>query len=197
MFAYNAADGTLDLHAKVQGKLKCELEALFARTVLKKELGRWVPGAAYELNGLKDRSLILAPDPEDQLTVQVRATRLSSKNGKGRVTLEPADDDDSHHDTIDRWLNQQRMPLKDVNVTQVTFRFEFLELGDRKSGPVTFNVTYPNTCNLKDSSPERVAVIEKYLRRWKIDVKQSPSRTNQPLENGSSDGDSSRFARAS
>ena len=104
--------------------------------------------------------------------MQVRATRLSAKNSKGRREhIESADDDDNIHDAIDRWINQQRMPLEDVNVTQVTFRFEFLELGDRKPGPETFNVTYPNTCNLKGLAAERVAVIEKYLRRWKIDVK--------------------------
>ena len=62
------------------------------------------------------------------------------------------------------------MSFNQVHATKVTFRFQFLELDGRKPGTETFDVTWPSSCNLRGRRPERVAIIEKYLKRWKIDV---------------------------
>ena len=54
-------------------------------------------------------------------------------------------------------------------MTLVTFCFEFLPLEGRKPGKYSFDVTFPRSCSLRNASPERVELIQKYLKRWRID----------------------------
>jgi hypothetical protein len=142
---------------------------MFADVVLGQELGPWQPDASYDLNVLKDRYLDLTPDPEDCLAVDIRKMRLSLKNSGRRILLEVTDDDDDIYRMIDECLNDENASLDDVNITSVTFRFEFQPLEGRKSGSATFDVVYPNSCNLRNQRPERVELIQKYLKRWGID----------------------------
>jgi len=132
VFAYNSTEGSLELHAKVSAKLKRELERLFSQTLFDFDPGPWEPNAAYELNVLKNREAPLVTDPEDRVRFQVRKMRLSAMNTGRRATVEIADDDDNIHDAIDEWINLENVPLEQVNCTQETFRFEFLELDGRK-----------------------------------------------------------------
>jgi hypothetical protein len=170
VFAYNHIEGSLELHAKVPAKLKRQLEQLFADIVLETELGPWEPDAAYDLDHLKDRSFSLATDPEDRVRVQIRAMRFSGRNTGRRNTVELSDDEDNIHDAVEEWINKRNVSFSQVHATKVTFRFQFLELDGRKPGTETFDVTWPSSCNLRGRRPERVEIIEKYLKRWKIDV---------------------------
>ena len=80
VFAYNGAEGSLELHAQVPAKLKRKLEQLFCRVVLDHDAGDWEPTAAYELNHLKQRSFALAVDPEDRISVQIRDAAVRKKH---------------------------------------------------------------------------------------------------------------------
>lgn len=171
VFAYNRAEGTLELFAKVPPKIKPRLEELFAQIVLGVELEDWNPDAAYDLNGLKHRTFSLATDPQDCVRARVRRLRLSFKNSHRRMVLE-ADPDagpDDVYDMLDEVLNKERVPLSSVNVTMVTFCFEFLPLDGRKPGTLTFDVAYPSSCSLRNQRPERIELAQKYLKRWNID----------------------------
>jgi hypothetical protein len=71
---------------------------------------------------------------------------------------------------IDECLNRENISLNDVNLTLATFTFEFLPLDGRKAGTMTFDVAWPNSCGLRNQSPDRIELAQKYLKRWKIDV---------------------------
>jgi len=86
------------------------------------------------------------------------------------------DEDDDIHAAIEECLNQERLPLSEVWVDQVTFCFEFLPMEGRKPGRATFDVTWPNSCSLRSQRPERVELVRKYLKRWGIDR----ARTAEP-----------------
>lgn len=169
VFAFNADEGTLELYARVAPKLKAKIENLFARAVLDTDLGTWNPDAAYELNQLKDRTFELATDAEDRIRVYIRKVRLSFKNSGRRIWLEVEDDHDNIHDMIDDCLNRENVSMDDVNLTLVTFTFQFLPLEGRKPGSLTFDVAWPSSCGLRNQRPERIEVAQKYLKRWKID----------------------------
>jgi hypothetical protein len=169
VFAFNANDGTLELFARVAAKLKSKIENLFARAILDTELETWKPEAAYELDQLKDRNFTLATDPEDRLRVYVRKMRLSFKNSERRIWLEIADDHDNIHRMIDESLNREQLLMEDVRITLVTFTFEFLPLEGRKPGTLSFDVAWPFYCGLRNQRPERIDLVLKYLKRWKID----------------------------
>lgn len=171
VFAYDREEGTLETFAKLPKPMKEQLEAIFADTILHWEIGPHEPGAVYELNQLKNPAFDLTPDPADRLRVRIRKMRLSAKYGGRRMLIEVDDDDpeDNIHKAIEECVNLETVPLSEWNVTLVTFCFEFLPLEGRKHGQQSFDVGYPRSCSLRNARPERVELIQKYLKRWKID----------------------------
>jgi hypothetical protein len=171
VFAYDPLEGSLELYAKVGAGLKLELERLFAQVVSGIELGEWRPEAAYEPNALRDRGFRMETDPEDNVSVDVRQIRLSFVNGARQIILrgDPARVGDVFR-MIDEVLDAENVRPSAVNVTLITFCFEFHPVGRRRGGSVTFDVAFPNSCSLRNQRPERVAVIMKYLTRWGINV---------------------------
>jgi hypothetical protein len=197
VFAYNGAEGSLELHAKAPAKIKGQLESAFCRIVLGEDLGAWESDVAYDLNVLKDRKTVLVTEPEDRVCAQIRLLRLAGNNTGRRNAVEISDDNDNIHDAIDQWIDQRNIPLDQVNVTKATLRFEFMEKGDRKPGVETVDVTWPNSCNLKGRRPERVAIIEKCLKQSKIDVSRPVAIALSKVEPQPVDVSGRRTAQAS
>lgn len=173
VFAYNRAEGSLEMYAKGLHKpIKEKLEQIFANAILHWKLGDFDPEAAYELDQLKDPFVDLKTDPSDRISVRIRKIRLASTNSGRRILFEvDADDpDDDIHTAIEECINLENAPLSEWHATQVTFRFEFLPKDGRKPGKQSFDVSYPRSCSLRNARPERVELIQKYLKRWKIDL---------------------------
>lgn len=175
-FAFDHEEGTLETSARLPKPMKERLESIFADAILHHELAPHKPDAAYELNQLKDPAFDLTTDPADCLRVHIRKMRLSAKYGGRRILVE-VDDDDPHdniHKAIEECVNLEVVPLSEWNVTLVTFCFEFLPLAGRKHGQLSFDVSYPHSCSLRNNRPERVELIRKYLKRWNIDCVAAP-----------------------
>lgn len=175
VFAYNRNEGSLETYAKLTKPIKEQLEVIFAKAILHWDLDAYDPDAAYELDHLKDSWFDLATDPADQLQVRIRKLRLSSKCSGRRVLIEvdDADPDDDIHKAIEECVHLEAVPLSEWQVTQVTFCFEFLPKVGRKPGRQSFDVGFPRSCSLRNARPERVEIIQKYLKRWKIDLAKS------------------------
>lgn len=173
VFAYDLAEGSLELHAGrgIHKPIKEQLEVTFADAILHWELNAYDREAAYELDQLKDPLFNLTTDPADRLSVRIRKLRLSSANSGRRIHIEVDDDDpdDNIHTAIAECINLEKVPLSQWHVTLVTFRFEFLHTEGRKPGRQSLDVGYPRSCSLRNARPERVELIQKYLKRWKID----------------------------
>ena len=178
VFAFDRVEGSLDLFAKLTKPVKEQLEFAFAKSCLGWDLSPNEPEKAYELNHLKDMFFDLKTDPEDNMRVTITKMRLSSKTNGRRVHVEIDRDDPS--DNIDMALrdvlNLEENPLEDWNATTVTFCFEFLARDGRKAGKQTVDVSFPRSCSLRDSRPDRVELIQKYLKRWKIDCVSEPKQ---------------------
>lgn len=81
--------------------------------------------------------------------------------------LERANHADTMH-AIDQLLSALGLNRSHVTVSQVGIQLEFLSDGRRKGKTLTFNVSYPNSCDLK-SKPDDVRVVgERSLKRWGI-----------------------------
>ena len=169
VFIYDPVDGTLDVYAPGSKQLKIDLQPIFCSAFLKQELDSEPRGAhSYELNPLKER-FPFPTDPEDGiLDVRVKKLRLSVVGESlQRITLEG---NTKYHredvyDLMDKALSRERLPLSQVNITQATIQMLFSN-GDKRPKSVTFNVSYPNYCNLKDTPEHRKA--NAYLKRWGI-----------------------------
>ncbi|MCC7106898.1 MAG: hypothetical protein IT307_17330 [Chloroflexi bacterium] len=163
VFAYDPVDGTLDLFALGDKRIKQDLQEIFARTILHEEIGPENKNSQpYELNGLKRRDFAFTPRPGDGLTaIRVRSLRLSVKgNPMRRITVEgdlrtSAKD---VYDLMDQVLDKERLPLANVDVDHATLQAEFAGIVRGKPKRRTFGVS-KNSCNLKEK-PEDLIIME-------------------------------------
>ena len=172
VFAYTQADGTLELNAKVLSRLKPELEDIFCEIILGQPAVLRGCGAVYDLNVLKDGPDRLQTDPEDYLTAVVRRLRLSIPESREVITLEAnrAGDPLSVYRMLSEYLNRERLPLADLEVAAATIGLVFHPTDRRKPGRLTFDVARPDTCTLRNHQADKVALAQKYLKRWGIAV---------------------------
>lgn len=178
VFLFDPVDGTLDVYAQGGKEVQESLQTIFCRTLLHQELPPESPlGNPYELNGLKSRDFVLTSrdtDPEDGIEeIQVRKLRLSVLGGtKRRITLEadPEGGPGAVYDMLEQCVNRHNIPDALFNITLAQFHFRFVHTGQGRQRSLTFEVSHPNSSNLKSCRHEDLRLIgEKYLRRWGID----------------------------
>ncbi|HUW09468.1 MAG TPA: hypothetical protein VM537_07030 [Anaerolineae bacterium] len=172
VFIYDPVDGTLDLYTQAEGdkQFKTDLQQLFSRVFLHQELPPQSQGShSYELNGLKSRDFPFPTDPADGVVdVRVRKLRLVAiGNARHRITLEgdPSGERDDIYGLMEQALNHEKLPLSAVNVTHASIRMLFA-MGRKRPKSVSFEISFPNHCNLKDNSQHRKA--KAYLKQWGI-----------------------------
>jgi len=174
VFTYDPLDGTLDLYAQGDKRLKQDLQKLFARVILHEEIGDENKNSVpYELNKLKDRTFAFPTEPADCITeVRVRQLRLSILgNERKRITFEvpPKGPLAEIHDLMQQALHEQRLPLSMVNVTSavIQMRFDNRNGRGRSEKTLSFRISFPDSCSLKDK-PEHL-VAKKYLKQWGLE----------------------------
>lgn len=174
VFIFDPVDGTLDLYARGGKPVRVALQTIFCRTLLVQELPPESPNShPYELNGLKSRSFRFATEPADGIEkVRVRKLRLSILGGaKRRIMLEadPTVGPNDIYDMLDECLNRENLPDALMNVTLAELHFRWHHTGQGRQKTLTFDVSFPNSSNLKSKREELRVVAEKYLKQWGID----------------------------
>ncbi len=171
-FAYSQAAGTLELNAKVPTRLKPELEDAFCQNIIGQKAECRGSEPIYNLNVLKDGPDRLETDPEDRVTPIVRRLRLAVPESQDLITLEPdrADGPNGVYRMLGEYINRDRLPLTDVDVASATISLVLHSTDVRKKGRLTFDIARPDTCTLRNHRADRVAVAQKYLKRWGIAV---------------------------
>ena len=178
VFLFDPIDGMLDVYAQGGKTVQESLQTIFCRTLLHQELPPESPlGHPYELNSVKSRDFLITSqntDPEDGIEeIQVRKLRLSVLGGtQRRITLEadPNGGPSAIYNMLDECLNRHNIPDALFNITLAQFHFRFVHTGQGRQRTLTFEVSHPNTSNLKSCRQEDLRLIgEKYLRRWGID----------------------------
>jgi hypothetical protein len=167
VFAYSQEDGTLELNAKVPTTLKSELEDAFCETLLGQRPDRRWRDPPYNLNVLKEGPDRLDTDPEDHVTPIVRRLRLAIPESRDTITLEAVGGagPESIYRLLKQCLNRERLPLADLDVTSATIGLVLHPTDSRKPGRLTFDVSRPDICTLRNHRAERVALAQKYLKR--------------------------------
>ena len=179
VLAYDCASGALEMHARGGKKVAIPLQQIFCRVMLGQELRPESSDShPYELNGLLNRSFRFPTDPRDGVeSVRVVKMRVSIKGSpRRRITLEadPERQVDDIHVMLNDFLNRERLPKSVLNVTQVALKFAFDGSNGDLPKSLSFELSYPNSSNLK-SKPEKVRLlVEKYLRKWRLDRAPSP-----------------------
>jgi hypothetical protein len=173
VFVFDDQDGTLDLYAQGDRRLKADLRRLFCTVALHTDggAGQWCE-PTYDLSLLRSRSFPFPTDPTDGIEeVRIRRMRLSLGNGARRVILEadPKADREDVYDMMDEYLSDKCLRHAAAAVTQVTLQFQLAPRGGGKRKKMEFDVTFPDTCTVKSLPEDQRLLGEKYLRQWGID----------------------------
>jgi len=171
IFVYRPEEGLLELRARGNRKQIAELEEIFCKTILGlvelPDDGR-VP---FDLAVLKDAAFRFPTAPGDRVaSVHVRLLRFDVPGPLNRRITVSAETSDmaprALHELLDDAINQSRMPLSDLHVSQARLRFTFEPTNGERPKTLTFDVTYPDRCTLRDDAHDQVA--KKCLREWGI-----------------------------
>ncbi len=175
VFIYLPSEGAIEIIAKGGKKVHLSLRKAFCKAVLGIEVDDDEPvRATYQLDHLLDPKFAFRTQPEDRIAaVRLQRIRLVPKSGVSAIEyLEPKFlENASHADVmtaINRLLGAYNLNRSQVTVGQVGIQLQFLSDGQRKPKTMTFNVSCPNTCDLK-SKPDDVRVVgERCIQSWEI-----------------------------
>jgi hypothetical protein len=164
IFVYSQSDGTLDIYLTGDRKPVPDLQAIFADTILKAELGPDEKDErVYDLNPVRSRQFQFVYGPESGIVeVVVKKLRLTVYGKKERILLE-ADPTYNKHaifDLLDKVA--KGIPLTQMAVTQVGIKVTFVQNPtSRKASTRSFDINWPNSCSLKHDG--RDLIIRKLL----------------------------------
>lgn len=172
VFVYRPEEGLLEMVARGDQKHKEALAAAFCTAILGlKALPAANQKPPYDLAVLKKRDFVFKTAPEDNVErVEVRLLRFDLPGPGNRrlvVSARPTPDNmDALHDLVDEAIDKSRFPLSALQVSQAKISIRFRGQNGRRGKVLTFEVTYPDRCNLKDHGYD--AVAKKYLSKWGI-----------------------------
>ena len=172
IFVYRPETGMLETSAG--GKME-DVEALldiFCRTIL--GLPKLPPRAkepAFDLSGLKKRDFPHPTEPQDAIElVCVKRLKLDLPGSGGRRIILEASASKAKpgvvYDLLDIAVNKEKVPVDTLFLSQVKFQFVFAARDGKREKRLTFEVSHPDRCTLKDDPHDQIA--KKYLKLWKI-----------------------------
>jgi hypothetical protein len=165
IFVYSQSDGTLDIYLTGDRKPVPDLQAIFADTILKAELGPDEKDErVYDLNPMRSRQFRFVYGPESGVAnVAVKKLRLTVYGKKKERILLEADPTYNKHAVFDLLDKVAKgIPLTQMAVTQVGIKVTFAHNAtSKKPGTRSFDVNWSNSCSLKHDG--RDGIIRKML----------------------------------
>ncbi|MDR1383589.1 MAG: hypothetical protein LBJ67_07065 [Planctomycetaceae bacterium] len=165
VFAYNSIDGTSELSAKLPKRIKESLESLF----LKHILGINMPEdeeKPFDLSMLLDPNFKLTVSPDDNLQVFVNGITVNWGTSytvgyfvKGSDSVR-----EFAFERLGDAIHHERIVVK-----KARFRFVFPQEGQKRPQTMTFEISPPFACTLKNQQPDRVEKAHYYLKQWRIE----------------------------
>lgn len=148
IFVYCEAEGSLDIYAPKNGKAVPELQKIFAKAILKLDTlaDGTIDKRVYNLEPLADANFEFKFSSESGINkAVVTKMRLTLKSGsRRRIQLE-----------ADTGLNSMAVYdlLKELKpppylITLISIKVIFETAPGKRARTKTFNITYPNSCNL-------------------------------------------------
>lgn len=170
IFVYSQNDGTLDTYLSGDRKPVPDLQEIFAKTILKAEIGPDEKDErVYDLNLVRSRQFQFVYGSESGIAdVAVKKLRLKIYGKDERVILEADPTSNKHavYDLLDKVT--KGIPLTQMAVTQVGIKVTFAsDPTSRKARTCSFDISWPNSCSLKHDG--RNPIIRKMLADSRIE----------------------------
>lgn len=175
VFIYEPDDGALEIIAKGGKPVQLPLRRAFCHSVLGVAVEDTDPiRRCYHLDHLLDPSFLFAMEPDDGVTA-VRLRRLRVVPSFAAPTLEGCElklrETASLADVraaVAKFCSAFDLIPSQLQLVQAGIQIEFQNDGRRRAKTMTFNVSTPNTCDLKSKPDDVRAVGERCIRRWRI-----------------------------
>lgn len=176
IFVYRPHDGMLELLAPGGAERVEDLASCFCAAILDlPELPPCLTPRLYDLSPLLSEELALPTDPEDGIDrVELREICLNvGREGGWKRRLVFAADDKAQqrrsiHDMIRRTIGADGIGLSQVTVSSAKFRLIFAPVDNQRPKRLTFRVSSPDNCSLRDNYHDQIA--RRCMRRWKLTV---------------------------
>jgi len=128
----------------------------------------------YQLNGLLRRDFLFVLEPEDGVR-QIRIQKLrfniigGSRDNSRQMELvtQEGDKPQDIYMMLDKFLNQNNLPLSMLHVTNAILALTFTENGPGRTMCIGLST---RSCNLKSKPEEQRLLGERLLRRWNIET---------------------------
>jgi len=171
VFEYHRADGTTDVYSQGGRNVRRALAEIFAQVVLGVErVQQSLFGDCFDLEVFKNPDITFPTNPADNIPlVRAQAMRLQfcgRRPGRITVAVDAKSKDASVYDVIADKLAEQHARLTNATILGVTMQ-AFVRDADDEERSLTFKITAPAFCDLKDSPEERR--LRRYLREWGIE----------------------------
>jgi hypothetical protein len=153
IFVYSQNDGTRDIYLTGDRNPVPDLQAIFADTILKAELGPDEKDErVYDLNLVRSRQFQFVYGPDSGIAdVAVKKLRLALYGKKKERILLEADPTYNKHAVFDLLDKVAKgIPLTQMMVTQIGIKVTFAHNPtSRKPSTRSFDINWPNSCSLK------------------------------------------------
>lgn len=175
IFVYRPEEGTVELYAHGDKREKENLAAAFCTKVLGLSALPDDGAEPFDLSCLKDPTFAFPTDPRDGVqSVDVPLLRLDlpfdRRKGAGRrITVEAKstlEAPQALHGLIRDALDPHQVTARDALVGRAKLRFTFRPVDGKRPKTLTFEVSYPDRCTLKDDPHDQIA--RKCLYEWGI-----------------------------
>ncbi len=174
VFVYNGDDGSMELFAQGGKKVWEPLQAAFCQAVLDEDVDPADPlRPSFQLDHLLATDYPLTSDPRDGVEeARITRLRLAPRGSGGYVEIkaDPKGHPNDIYRKIERWLKTECIPPGATRVLQATFRAKFQPDSRGRQPVLTFDVSVPNSSNLKSKPDEQRTVGERCLKLWKVVV---------------------------
>ena len=175
VFIYEPDAGALEIIARGGKAVQLPLRRAFCGAVLDVTVEDTDPiRRSYDLDHLLDPSFSFTTEPEDRITtVRLRRVRVvpvfNDPTVEGcELRLRETANLTEVRAAVTKFCTAFGLTPSQLYVVQAGIQIEFQSDGRRRPKTMTFNVSTPNTCDLKSKPDEVRAVGERCIRRWRI-----------------------------
>lgn len=167
IFVYRPESGILETNAKGKAADVKKLRQAFCKTILNLEKMPDEKSKEIKLEKLKDRFGFPFSSQDGIKRVRLKMLLLELPGGKRRrLMFEDGSDAQGQpvYDLIDNALDQDSIPLPQTIAIKASIQFIFEAIDGRRETSVTFEISTPDRCTLKDDQLHQIA--KKYLEEW-------------------------------
>ena len=156
IFVYCEAEGSLDIYAPKNTKAVPALQKIFAETILKLDTlpDGTIDKRVYNLDPLADPNFEFQFPPESGISnAIITRIRLTLKHGSmRRIVLEA----DTKRNTMAVYDLLKELDPPAYYITQICIKVLFDIAPGKRARTKTFNIPYPNSCNLNHEGKDNV-----------------------------------------